>query len=140
MNKYQQARDLAKNLFKAAAGLATNKLVILESREKVRRLDICSRCPHFNAKSYQCKVCKCKGRFLRLKASVNLWECPEGRWAQTTNFTDAKLGYCLDCKAQVVELVKKDDKTFAECTNGCIVTYSPTAALIDTPLEKTRKK
>lgn len=136
MNKLQQGRDLAKNIFKAAAGFATSKLEILDAKEKARRLAICASCEYFNTQKYQCKVCGCKGRFLKLKASVNLWKCPYKKWEQTTNFTDADLGYCLDCQGQVVKLVEKDDKTFAQCVNGCICTYSPEAALINTPLEK----
>ena len=118
-----QVKDFIKNMYKAAAGVATGELKILEAKEKARRLSICEACPNFNKVAYQCRICSCRGRMLELKASINLWKCPEGRWEHTPKLIPVK-GYCRSCKGAVVKIVTKDDKTLEQCENGCIINTS----------------
>lgn len=118
IDRLQQIRDFSKNMMLAAAGLATGKTQRLEAHEKSRRLAICKKCPggHFNIETFQCAVCKCKGRMLELKASVNLWRCPKGYWDNMIIKTlDAPFGYCPRCKAIIEEV---NDKGMAKCLNG----------------------
>jgi protein-arginine kinase activator protein McsA len=122
MKKIGQVRDFLKNMYKAAAGLAKGELQILDAREKAKRLKICSECPHFNHEAYQCKICSCKGRMMELKASVNLWNCPKGKWPSGHKTVPVEHGYCAECKGAIEKITKKGRKTFAECVNGCNLT------------------
>lgn len=121
MKKLAQIQDFVKNMYKAAAGLASGELEVLEAKEKARRLAICASCEHFNQQRYQCKVCSCKGGMLKIKASVNLWKCPKGKWEHTPNLIENELGYCKSCKAPIVKIIKKDGKVFEQCSNDCII-------------------
>jgi len=134
MTKPQQAKDLAKNIFKAAAGLVTGKLKILDSQEKKRRLQVCYQCHNFDHEKQQCMICECRGRFLELKASVNLWQCPEGKW-EVANIADGDKGYCVICKGAIVEITNKDDKTYGQCVNGHYASLRPEQAVRNTALD-----
>ena len=101
----------------ASAGILSGKLKRLEASEKLARLEICKNCPSqmFDSVNYKCRVCGCKGRFLKLKASVNLWKCPEGHWdGLPTVDIPAPLGYCEQCEA-VIE--RKLDNGITICVN-----------------------
>lgn len=115
----QEVKDFLKNMALAVVGIATNKIKILDAREKHRRLKICKSCKFFNPEKYQCRVCSCKGRMLKLKASVNLWKCPEGKWEQANIEHD--LGNCSVCQGFLEKIEKNGHKTFATCVNGCTV-------------------
>jgi len=111
-------REFSANMMKAAVGLVRGDTQRLEAHEKIRRLDICKKCPSdkFNAESLQCSVCTCKGQMLELKASVNLWTCTLGHWDHLPESSiEAPNGYCPSCKA-VIEAV--DSSGMAECING----------------------
>lgn len=114
-------QDFAKNMYKAAAGLAKGEFEILDAKEKAKRLRICKECTYFDKARYRCRVCECKGRMLELKASVNLWKCPKGKWEHTPDLVPHGSGYCKTCHATIVKIVHKDGKRFEQCTNGCII-------------------
>lgn len=123
MKKLSQIQDFVKNMYKAAAGLAKGELEVLDAKEKARRLKICDSCPYFNKEKYQCRICSCKGGMLKLKASVNLWKCPKGKWEHTPDLVPTEHGYCPECKGAVIKVLKKDEKVFAQCINGCITNH-----------------
>jgi len=41
------------------------------------RLEICSGCEHYRAKTNQCKLCGC---FMKLKTKLEHATCPIGKW------------------------------------------------------------
>lgn len=112
------ARDLTKSMHLAAAGIAGGYIKRLEATEKLRRLEICKKCEFFNAPVVQCRICKCKGRAMDLKMSVNVWRCPKGKWHAGT--LEAPRGYCLKCSAIIEKREDKDDNgdVFETCTNN----------------------
>ena len=118
LDRIKRVREFSADMMKAAVGLTTGKTQRLEAHEKMRRLAICKKCPggHFRVETFQCSVCKCKGRMLELKASVNLWTCPKGYWDNMVIKTiDAPYGYCPLCKALIESL---EDNGMAKCLNN----------------------
>ena len=106
------ARDLTKSIYLAAAGVMGGHIARLEASEKLRRMNICRECEHYDEKLVRCKICKCKGRGMELKASVNVWKCPVGKWHAGT--LDAPFGYCEKCAA----IVESVEDRVATCING----------------------
>lgn len=51
------------------------------------RLDICKGCDDYFKPTGNCKVCGC---FMRIKASISVMECPEGKWAATQEYETPK--------------------------------------------------
>ena len=67
--------DTGVNLAKAARDLALRRFV--ESGERERREDICSKCPQFDIKRNRCRECGC---FMRAKTTLRSSHCPIGKW------------------------------------------------------------
>lgn len=69
-------RHTAKDIIKAARDLVAKERVSEELA--MERLDICSKCPHYNGR--RCDICGC---FMQTKSKLPSSHCPLGKWPFT---------------------------------------------------------
>lgn len=73
--------EMAKNAFISAAEAINHyrrtKILIVQEREKQRRLAICKSCEFIVLEDMRCTKCGC---FMAVKTSVASSKCPVGKW------------------------------------------------------------
>jgi hypothetical protein len=74
---FQQARNLAKDIWKTGKSAAKGLPVLVSAKEGYRRLELCRFCDKFDSKNERCKECGC---FMKTKTQLAAASCPLGKW------------------------------------------------------------
>ncbi len=73
----QQALSLSRSVVKLTHNLVTGKNLTISHADRERRLQTCSQCEAYVAKSQRCRRCGC---YLKAKLPLVTEHCPIGRW------------------------------------------------------------
>lgn len=74
---FQQARGLAKEMWKASKVAAKGLPVLVDAETGFQRFSTCQSCEHFEKSSNRCKQCGC---FMKTKTQLASASCPVGKW------------------------------------------------------------
>ena len=74
---FQQARNLAKDIWKTGKHAAKGLPVLVSAKEGFQRLELCRFCDKFDSKTERCKECGC---FMKTKTQLAAASCPLGKW------------------------------------------------------------
>ena len=74
---FQQARNLAKEMWKTGKAAAKGLPVLVSTEEGYRRLSVCENCEKLEKASYRCSECGC---FMKTKTQLATASCPIGKW------------------------------------------------------------
>lgn len=74
---FQQARGLAKDLWKTGKNAVRGLPVLVSAEEGFNRLELCRFCDKFDRETERCKECGC---FMKTKTQLATASCPLGKW------------------------------------------------------------
>jgi len=74
---FQQARNLAKDIWQTGKHAAKGLPVLVSAKEGFQRLELCRFCDKFDSKTERCKECGC---FMKTKTQLAAASCPLGKW------------------------------------------------------------
>lgn len=77
-SRFQQAKNLAQTVGKAAWTAAQGNGVFVPDQIKKSRMDICTSCPHFSRSDVRCRHCGC---YLETKTALRASKCPIDKWS-----------------------------------------------------------
>lgn len=75
---FQQARNLAKEIWKSGKRAAQGLPVIVSAEEGFKRFSACESCEHLDKQSYRCSQCGC---FMKTKTQIASASCPLNKWS-----------------------------------------------------------
>jgi len=74
---FQQARNLAKDVWKTGKNAAKGLPILVSAEDGFRRLELCRFCDKFDSKTERCSECGC---FMKVKTQLASASCPLGKW------------------------------------------------------------
>lgn len=77
---FQQARNLAKELWKSGKNAARGLPVLVSTEVGFERFNLCQGCEFFEKESSRCTKCGC---FMKTKTQIASAACPVGKWNST---------------------------------------------------------
>lgn len=75
---FQQARNLAKEMWKMGKRAAQGLPVLVSTEEGFKRLSICESCEYLDKSIYRCSQCGC---FMKSKTQLASASCPLNKWS-----------------------------------------------------------
>jgi len=78
---FQQARNLAKEMWKTGKNAAKGLPVLVSAEEGFQRMETCEGCDRFDKETSRCKECGC---FMKTKTQLASATCPLNKWVSNS--------------------------------------------------------